>query len=240
MPRRVVWFSCGAASAVASLLTLQKYPDATLVYCDTMSSEHPDNARFLSDVERWLGVQVTIISSKTYSSVDDVFEKTRYMAGLKGARCTVEMKKLPRFNFQRADDIHIFGYTCEEKQRAIWFEANNPELTLEWPLITAGITKRRCYQTLQAAGIQLPAMYGLGFRNNNCIGCVKATSPRYWALIRDNFPAVFARRMAQSDELGVKLIILKGRRIFLSELPQADYSQLRLPNISCGPECAPP
>ena len=31
--RRVVWFSCGAASAVAAKVTLEKDPAATIVYC---------------------------------------------------------------------------------------------------------------------------------------------------------------------------------------------------------------
>lgn len=53
--RVVVWFSCGAASAVAAYLAIQKYGDsAVIVNCDTLSSEHPDNLRFFYDVEVWL------------------------------------------------------------------------------------------------------------------------------------------------------------------------------------------
>lgn len=240
MPRRVVWFSCGAASAVAAMLTLQADPNAVLVYCNTMDAEHPDNARFMADVEQWLGVKIHIIQSEKYGSVDDVFEKLRYMSGPAGARCTVEMKKIPRFKFQRADDIHIFGYTAEEVKRSVRFVSNNPELTLEWPLISRKVTKPQCYRVLEQNGIKLPVMYGLGFKNNNCIGCVKASSPKYWNMVREAFPDAFARRVQQSEELGVKLVVLKGKRISLKDLPQADYSQYRLPNISCGPECAPP
>lgn len=51
--RIVVWFSCGAASAVAAKLALEKYGTrACVVYCDTMKSEHPDNVRFFDDVQR--------------------------------------------------------------------------------------------------------------------------------------------------------------------------------------------
>lgn len=49
--RVVVWFSAGAASAVAAKLTLKKYEGRLPVhicYCDT-GSEHPDNERFISD-----------------------------------------------------------------------------------------------------------------------------------------------------------------------------------------------
>ena len=49
--RHVVWFSCGAASAIAAKVAVEKYGDSVeVVYCDTLSSEHPDNARFYREV----------------------------------------------------------------------------------------------------------------------------------------------------------------------------------------------
>lgn len=60
LKRRLVWFSCGAASAVAAKLAVETYGDAVdVVYCDTLATEHPDNERFLRDVERWIGRSVT-------------------------------------------------------------------------------------------------------------------------------------------------------------------------------------
>jgi 3'-phosphoadenosine 5'-phosphosulfate sulfotransferase (PAPS reductase)/FAD synthetase len=236
-PRHVAWFSCGAASAAASKIAVERWPDTVVVYCDTSRDEHPDNARFFADVERWLGTRIVRLSSK-YASVEDVFEQTRYMSGIAGARCTVEMKMVPRFRFQRADDIHVFGFTADEGKRLRDFEQNNPELAVAWVLRDAGITKRECYSMLSAAGIELPAMYRLGYKNNNCIGCVKATSPAYWAKVRHDFPEVFARRASQSRELGVRLARVNGKRIFLDELPADDrFAQYQLEDISCGPEC---
>jgi len=88
MDRVIVWFSCGAASAIALQLALEKYPrenyDVVPVYCNTSLDEHPSNALFMKAVEEWLGVQVTIIASEKYKSVEDVFEARRYMAGIKG------------------------------------------------------------------------------------------------------------------------------------------------------------
>lgn len=236
MSRTVVWFSCGAASAVAAKLAP---PDAVIVYCDTMATEHPDNARFFKDVETWIGKPITVIRSSAYATIDDVFMKERYMAGVKGARCTVEMKKVPRFEFQLPDDTHILGLTADEGKRIIKFEANNPELTVRWTLRDAGITKDMCYQYIEDAGIRLPAMYALGFKNNNCIGCVKATSPKYWARVRKFFPVEFYRRAAQSRELGVRLARLKGERIFLDELPMTIGSSEPVEeSVECGVLCA--
>ena len=99
--RHVVWFSCGAASAVVAKLAQDAYGDIELVYCDTSPDEHPDNRRFLRDVEGWLGTTVDVINSQHYTSVDDVFARRRYMAGIAGAPCTVEMKKKPRFAYSQ-------------------------------------------------------------------------------------------------------------------------------------------
>ncbi len=234
--RTVVWFSCGAASAVAAKLAVNSRQDVEVVYCDTSASEHPDNLRFLSDVERWIGQPVTIIRSETFASVDDVIEKRRYMSGIKGAPCTVEMKKVPRFNFQRPDDVHVFGLTADEAPRVARFASANHDLALWWPLVEQGITKVDCLARITAAGIALPVLYQQGYRNNNCLGCVKATSADYWNKIRADYPDVFAKRVEQSRELGVKLTRWKGQRIFLDELPNRPVRKVR-ENVSCGPEC---
>lgn len=236
--RRIAWFSCGAASAVAAKLALEKGP-CELLYCDTMASEHPDNERFLADVEKWLGQSVERIRSDKYTTVDQVFEGERYMSGIAGARCTAELKKKPRFRFQNPEDIHIFGLTADEERRIVQFERNNHELRLEWPLRDAGLTKADTLRIVEEAGIELPVMYRLGFANNNCIGCVKAQSPAYWNLVRRNFPEVFERRAAQSRALGVRLARLHGERVFLDEIPE-DTTETVTEDLSCGPQCAPP
>lgn len=237
--RRVVWFSCGAASAVAAKLGTERYGSACeVVYCDTLATEHPDNARFMTDVERWIGRKVTVIRSDRYATVDEVFERTRYMAGIAGARCTTEMKKLPREAWQRESDTHVFGYTADEYKRAVTFEENNPALCVEWLLIEAHITKAMCLARLQEAGIILPVMYSLGFDHNNCIGCPKATSPGYWNRTRSLFPEAFERRARQSREIGARLVRIKGVRRFLDELPpDADAPD---DDIECGPVCQTP
>ncbi len=238
-PRYVAWFSCGAASAVAAKLAVDKYGEqCEVVYCDTMATEHPDNQRFFNDVQRWIGRHIIRVKSSKFKTVDEVFERTRYMAGPAGARCTVEMKKAPRVAWQRESDTHIFGYTLGEERRANGFEERNKELHVEWILIEKGISKKGCLNMLGSVGIALPVMYSLGFDHNNCIGCVKATSPKYWNLIRDHFPDVFAKRITQSRNIGVRLARYKGERVFLDEMP-ADATGPD-EDIECGPMCQMP
>lgn len=243
--RVIVWYSDGAASAVAAHYVLE-HPtnytrkDVLVIKCDTTKDEHPDNMRFRQQVERWINHPITLISSEKFIGIDDVFMRTRYMAGISGARCTTELKKLPRMTFQQPGDLHVFGYTADEQKRIRTFEENNPDLSCYWPLLVWNITKDKCYQILKNANIPLPKMYTLGFDHNNCLGCVKATSPKYWARIRKYFPEVFARRAAQSRELGVRLARYKGQRIFLDELPIIKLERGGDGEIECGPFCEMP
>lgn len=236
--RVVVWFSCGAASAVAAKLAVEKYPDCQVVYCDTLATEHSDNARFFQDIQRWIGKTITVIKSAKYTDVDEVFERERYMAGIAGARCTVEMKKVPRMAYQRPDDVHVFGYTVDEQKRIKDFRANNPELNLEWILADNFIRKTDCYRMLTEAGIKLPEMYALGFEHNNCVGCVKATSPTYWQRVAKYFPVDFARRAKQSREIGARLVRIDDVRVFLDELDLSRNFNEPDGDIECGPYCS--
>jgi len=178
--RILVWFSCGTSSAVALKLALDKYGSRVqAVYCDTSKNEHPDNMRFMRDVESWLGVKVEIIKSQKFTTVEEVFESRRFMGGVNGAPCTVELKKVPRFAYQRPGDTHIFGYAADEKRRIANFAAVNHDLALEWILRDQNIKKVNCFSILQKAGITPSQPYLEGFEHSNCIGCVKATSPTY-------------------------------------------------------------
>ena len=75
---------------------------------------------------------------------------------------------------------------------------------------------------LKGAGIRPPLTYALGFPNANCLPCVKATSPAYWALVRKEFPDKFARMVKLSRELDVRLTRINDVRIFIDEIP-ADF-----------------
>lgn len=232
MSKSIVWFSCGVASACAAKLM----PDAEVVYCDTSRDEHPDNMRFLADVEKWIGRKITIIRSADFATIDEVFEKTKYMAGIAGARCTTELKKIPRLKYAEPDAINAFGFTADELGRIADFRQNNPDMHLTWPLLDAGLTKALCIWMVTAAGIELPMMYRLGYDHNNCLGCVKATSPKYWNMIRRDFPAVFEQRAKRSREIGARLTRVRGERIFLDELSPKEMEDLR-EDLSCGPQC---
>ncbi len=206
-------------------LMLWQNPESIIVRCET-SNEDPDNYRFESDIMRLLNRTMTLLKSDEYESVWDVWQKRRYMSGIKGAPCTAEMKVAPRLAFQRPTDKHVFGYTAdaEDVERFERIKANYPELSVSVPLIEQGVTKVACLALVERWGVALPRSYAMGFPNANCLGtgCVKATSPDYWSLYRFQFPQQFARTAAYAREIGCRLTRINNVRIFIDEIP-ADW-----------------
>src|SRR3546814_13381537 len=76
--------------------------------------------------------------------------------------------------------------------------ADYPLLKQRSPLIEMGLTKKNTHAILKQRGVRRPWVYEIGMPNGNCIGCVKSSSPNYWALIRKWFPEVFERRNNQA------------------------------------------
>lgn len=238
-----VWFSCGAASAIAAKKTIEKYSEiATIrVINNPIKEEHEDNQRFLRDVQEWLGVTIEFATNTKYPSCScvDVWNKRQFMSGPQGAPCTMELKKEARRQWEasnRADWI-VLGFTLEERRRSDSFiKAERKNLLTV--LIDEGITKPRCFQLLSEAGIQLPEIYTLGYPNANCIGCVKASSPTYWNHVRRVHPNEFDDRAKQSRAIGARLVRVDGERIFLDELDEkARGEPMGAMNFECGLFC---
>jgi len=238
--RVVCHFSCGAASAVATKMAISAYGEVTIYRCDT-GSEHPDNERFHAECEEWFGQSVTVIKSKRFTDIYEVFEKRRFLSSPAGASCTTELKKLPANAYWQPDDLEIFGYTSEESHRLERWKKNNPERNIECPLIDRHLGKQDCLAILAQVGIDLPVMYGLGFRNNNCIGCVKSSSIDYWKRVRKYFPDQFSRTARIERDLGHALCKRTTggvvERVFLDEIEEGEPIG-RDPDIACGLFCA--
>lgn len=244
-PKRkiAVWFSCGVASAVAAKKTIEIYGQSceVIIINNPVIEEHSDNIRFLHDVENWIDQKIESATNSKYPdcSTVTVWDKRKFMSGPTGAPCTLELKKNARYEWERNNhvDFHVLGFTLDEKvrhERFILSERSN----IIPVLIDEGITKQDCFQIVQTAGIKIPEIYSLGYPNANCIGCVKATSPTYWNLVRKTFPDVFASRAEQSRRIGARLVRYKNKRIFLDELPvDAKGRSLKTMNIDCGIFC---
>ena len=235
--RIISWFSCGAASAVATKLAIsESKTPVEVVYCH-VKEEHPDNLRFMKDCEKWFGQSINIIENTKYNgSIYEVFIKNKYIVGIAGAPCTRLLKKEMRKKFEKLGDKQVFGYTAEEQDRVNRFIDANSDVNLWSILIDKGLNKSDCLAILERAGIELPTMYKLGYQNNNCIGCVKG-GLGYWNKIKVDFPEQFDRMAKLEKVIGAKILKLKGERIWLEDLPLGSGDYPTEQKIECGIFC---
>lgn len=236
-----VWFSCGAASAVAAKKAIELYGKThnILLVNNPIKEEHEDNVRFKNDIQEYLQHEIIEAKNKDYpnASIVEIFDKRKYMSGIQGAPCTRVLKKEARYQFELSHEIdfHVLGFTIDEWRRQKTFNESERGNTLP-VLVQNLITKQDCFKILKKDNVKLPAAYSLGLPNANCLGCVKSSSPTYWNLIRIIAPIVFDQRCEQSRRLGVRLVKLHGKRIFLDELKPTDKGG-KIQSWECGIFC---
>jgi len=214
----ISWFSAGVTSTVATKIALEIYPNVKICYFDT-GAAHRDNARFIQACENWFGQKIEVYKSSKYDSPLDVAEKTGWINGVGGARCTLELKKELRFDIEKTHEFthQIFGFEFSKKEvnRAIRFIEQYPEAKPVFPLIERKLTKKACLAILEKEGIKKPTMYTLGYKNNNCIGCFKG-GMGYWNKIKTDFPDVFKATALVERKIGASCL----RDMYLDELPE--------------------
>jgi hypothetical protein len=181
------------------------------------------------------------LSPAKYDNHFDVVSGERFVNGPYGARCSKLLKLDTRVAYQRAGDLHVFGFDAWEGERVEDFRENYPDLSFAVPLVEAGLTKPDCKAIIERAGIILPAMYRLGYANNNCVGCVKG-GQGYWNRIRVDFPLVFDLMAKKERTIGHTILRhrkgpRKGEPLYLDELdPKAGRFAKDQP-ADCGPLC---
>lgn len=210
---KVCWLSAGISSFVAGYLANDV---DEWIYID-IADQHPDSLRFIHDVEKLIKKEVTILKSSEFDNVEEVIRKFKFINSPYGAPCTGMLKKAVRKKWENEHTqyhlTYVWGMDSEEKRRAESIVANFPEFNHEFPLIEKDMSKQDCHAFAERLGINRPAMYDMGYNNNNCIGCVKG-GMGYWNKIRKDFPDVFASRSRLERDIGHSCI--KG--VFLDEL----------------------
>lgn len=209
----VAWFSAGVSSAVAVKLAINQIDQ--IIYTH-IKDQHEDTMRFVKDCEGWFGKPVEIIHAPL--DVDTACRTAGFINSPYGATCTRILKKRIRKEWETRNQffnwfVYVWGYDIAEVKRAENIKENMPESEHIFPLIEHGVTKEKAHQILNASGIKRPAMYKLGYHNNNCIGCVKG-GMGYWNRIRVDFPGVFKARAEMERAIGASCI----NGTFLDEL----------------------
>ena len=210
--KMISWFSAGVSSAVATKLMIDRIDEIIYTHID---DQHSDTMRFVKECEEWFGKPVTILQSP-YKCVNNAACGVAYVNGPAGAACTRLLKRRVRQEWeskQTRKPQYVWGLDAQEFHRADRIMHAMHEFFHFFPLIDRHIGKAEAHEILKASGIKRPAMYDLGYSNNNCIGCVKG-GMGYWNKIRVDFPEVFAMRCAMERKIGATCI--KG--IYLDEL----------------------
>lgn len=213
--KTISWFSAGCSSAVATKLLIKEIDEIIYTHIE---DQHPDTMRFVKDCEQWFGKLIQILYPR-YKNVDTACRMASYIAGVKGAGCTSRLKIATRKEWEKTQTeelCYVWGMDINEKHRVERIPNSMPNQSHRFPLIEQGLTKESVHQILTASGIKRPAMYDLGYNNNNCIGCVKG-GKGYWNKIRRDFPDVFKTRSILEREIGHSCI----NGIYLDELPES-------------------
>lgn len=107
-----------------------------------------------------------------------------------------------------------------------------PEYNHEFSLIDNELTKQDSHAISARLGVNRPAMYDLGYNNNNCIGCVKG-GMGYWNKIRVDFPEVFKKRAELERLVGCSCL----KECFLDELDPSRGNMSEEISEDCGIFC---
>lgn len=210
---KVCWLSAGVSSFIAGYLAenVDEY-----IYID-IKDQHPDSMRFIKDCEKVLNHEIKILRSDEFEDVAAVVRKFRFINSPHGAACTGMLKRKVRKHWESehaGEQItYVWGMDKNETRRAERIKQTMFEFNHEFPLIEKNLSKDEAHGMLERLGIKRPAMYDLGYSNNNCIGCVKG-GMGYWNKIRVDFPEVFASRAKLEREIGHSCL----KECFLDEL----------------------
>lgn len=228
LPRILCQFSCGAASAVATKITLEEHKERDVVILNAfLKEEHPDNRRFLLDCEKWFGKEIIVLKNEKYEgSIIKLFKERKFMNSPYGALCSRVLKRELLNTYKKEDDILVFGYTLEEVSRYEDFIERNPFLNVRVPLIENRLSKEDCKAIIKKVGIELPFMYKLGYEHTNCIGCVQG-GMQYFRAIKEDFPEEFKILADLEEEIGATLFrnSKTGVRFGLKQLPEGKVAR---------------
>lgn len=255
MKKIICWWSGGITSAAACKLAIDLYgiENCRVIMMDT-HNEHPDTYRFKEDCEKWYGTPIEIITGvgEKYTDIQDVWRKNVSLNVATGAICSTELKRRVREKWQKTAEYEyqVFGFEFDKKEfnRALGLTKNHSKAKPIYPLLMYGYDKDDCLKMVSDAGIEVPLMYQLGFRNNNCFetGCVQG-GVGYWQKMRREFPDKFEAMADMEHELtnkkGKPVCMLRDQSnaakasgnelVFLRKHP--DYPNLK--SIDEMPDC---
>lgn len=179
---RIVSVSSGLGSAFAWKILCEQYgpENVTGVFTD-VNGEHPDNYRFLAEVQYELGSRLVKIGNDG-RNIWDVMIESRFLANTRVDICS---RKLKREAFLEWLTSHVDPAQTTVYLGIDWMEVHRLDrarpywkrlgFSLGAPLCEPPyLSKDHAQAWLDDVGIKRPALYDMGFSHANCGGgCVK-------------------------------------------------------------------
>lgn len=224
---KISWFSAGVSSAVATKIA---EPDI-IIYIDIVD-QHPDTYRFVDECEKWFCKDIVRLQSPQ-KSVENACYSSAFIRSPAGAVCTRILKRRVRQEWELNNNgkhIYVWGFDSHEKNRAKNCAEYMPNFYHEFPILNR--SKSEVHGILERSGIKRPAMYDMGYPNNNCVGCIKG-GMGYWNKIRVDFPEVFSNRSKMERKIGAHIL----KECYLDELDENRGRDLKVIVPDCGIFC---
>lgn len=211
-------FSGGAGSWMAARRTVAAHGAANvaLLFADTKTEDH-DLYRFLDQAAADVGAPLVRIADGR--DIWQVFRDRRMLGNSRIAPCSSELKQKPARRWMEANApgaTVVLGIDWTEEHRLAGARAGWAPFAVEAPMCDAPyMTRRQVLAELDAAGIERPRLYRMGFQHNNCGGgCVRAGAAHFAHLYRtmpDVYAAWEAGENGVSEYLGASVSILRDR-----------------------------
>lgn len=220
LTRHVVMYSGGISSWVVARRIADQHgtDNLVLLFADVLA-EDEDLYRFNRDVERNLGVPLTVVCDGR--TPQQVGIDRKHLGNTRVANCSHLLKQVPcrtflETNTDPAETVLYVGIGWWEQHRL-------PKITQAWEpwRVEAPLTEPPYLDKIQQLamarqhGIEPPRLYSMGFDHNNCGGaCVKAGQGQ-WAHLLRLFPDRFASWEAHEQTMRERhgdIAILRDRR----------------------------
>lgn len=193
----VVSFSSGLSSAVTAVKVLQRYPDAYVVFMDTLA-EDDDNYRFMKEwIDRFQPTRLVCLSDGRTPL--QVFDDKQIIPNQKIAPCTFELKIQLFYDWLESisgpSTVYI-GFDAFEAHRCDATTASYEAAgyIVEYPLIEWHPLPNKSYEEISREdwSIEPPRMYKQGYSHANCGGCCVKQGQGDWLRTLKHYPERFA------------------------------------------------
>ncbi|TMR90544.1 hypothetical protein [Nonomuraea basaltis] len=210
MTRHVIQMSGGIGSFCAAERVRVRYgaENMVLLFADT-KVEDPTLYQFLHAAAAYL--KAPLVTVEDGRTPFEVFRDVRWIGNSRVAPCTKHLKQKPcrawlEEHCDPADTILYVGIDHSESHRTPPITAGWAPWRVEFPMCEEPhLTREEMFDRCRAADIELPRLYSLGFKHNNCGGCCVRAGKKQWLRTLQEFPERYAEAERQEEELRAEL-----------------------------------